>query len=60
MHPAAAILGGLAVLFTLCALLPVVTSAFFGYRMGERVAISIGAISGLVLLMCAASSPARS
>jgi hypothetical protein len=51
MTPAAAIFGVFAVLFTLCALLPVVTSAFFGYRTGERVAISIGAISGLVLLL---------
>ena len=48
MNLAVAIFVGL---FTLCALLPVVTSAFFGYRTGERVAISIGAISGLVLLM---------
>ena len=44
-------LGGLAVLFALCAFVPVATSAFFGYRAGERAAISIGAISGLVLLM---------
>jgi len=48
MNLAVAIFVGL---FTLCALLPVVASAFFGYRTGERVAISIGAISGLVLLM---------
>ena len=39
------------VLFALCALVPVATSAFFDYRAGERVAISIGAISSLVLLM---------
>jgi hypothetical protein len=51
MHPAAAIFGVFAVLFTACAFLPVVTSALFGYRTGERLAISIGAISGLVLLI---------
>src|SRR5262245_65906380 len=51
MTPAVAILRGLAVLFALCALVPVATSAFIGYRAGERAAISIGAISGLVLLM---------
>jgi hypothetical protein len=48
MNLAVAIFVGL---FTLCALLPVVASALFGYRTGERVAISIGAISGLVLLL---------
>jgi len=51
MTPAVAILAGLAVLFAFCALVPVATSANFGYRVGERVAISIGATSGLVLLM---------
>jgi hypothetical protein len=40
-----------AVLFAVPALLPVAASAFFSYRTGERLAISIGAISGLVLLM---------
>jgi hypothetical protein len=48
MNPAIAILVGLFMVFVL---LPVVTSAFFGYRAGERLAICIGAISGLVLLM---------
>jgi glycerol-3-phosphate acyltransferase PlsY len=48
MNPAIAIFAGL---FMACALLPVVTSVFLGYRAGERVAISIGAMSGLVLLM---------
>jgi hypothetical protein len=47
MHP----FGVLAVAFTVCALLPVVTSAYFGYRPGEWLAISVGVISGLVLLM---------
>ena len=51
MHPTVAILGVLAVVFTVCTLLPVVTSAYFGYRPGEWLAISVGAISGLVLLM---------
>jgi hypothetical protein len=51
MNPVVAIFAGV---FTVCALLPVVTSAFFGYRAGERVAISIGAISGLVLLLSCA------
>ena len=51
MTPAVAIFGVLAVPFIVCVLLPVITSAFFGYRTGERLAISIGAISGLVLLM---------
>src|SRR5262245_12994001 len=51
MTPAATIFGVLAGLFALCALVPVATSAFFGYQAGERAAISIGAISGLVLLM---------
>ena len=51
MTPAAAIFGVLAVLFIVCALLPVGASAFFGYRAGERLAISIGAISGLVVVM---------
>jgi len=37
-------------LFTCCALLPVVTSALYGYRAGERATISIGALSGLVML----------
>jgi hypothetical protein len=50
MTPAAAIFGVLAVLFTVSALLPVAASAFFGYRAGELLAISIGAIVGLVLL----------
>src|SRR5262245_5655556 len=48
MNPAVAIFAGL---FTACALLPFVTSALFGYGAGELVAISIGAISGLSLLM---------
>jgi hypothetical protein len=47
MNPAVAIFVGL---FMICALVPVVTSAFFGYRAGERLAICVGAISGLVLL----------
>src|SRR5262245_28773685 len=51
MSPAAAIVGVLAALFTVCALLPVGASRFFGYRAGERLAIGIGAISGLGLLM---------
>src|SRR5262245_6716320 len=51
MHPTVVIFGILAVAFTVCALLPVVTSAYFGYRPGEWVAISIAAISGLVLLI---------
>lgn len=51
MTPAAAIFGAFAVLFIVCALLPVGVSAFFGYRAGERLAISIGAISGLVVVM---------
>jgi hypothetical protein len=50
MAPAAAIFGGLAVLITVGALLPVITSAFFGYRTGERLAIGIGAISDLLLV----------
>jgi len=45
MTPAAAIFGVLAVLFAVCALLPVGASAFFGYRAGERLAIGIGAIA---------------
>src|SRR5262249_16843482 len=52
MSPAVAIFAGL---FMVCAFLPVVTSAFLGYRAGERVAISIGVISGLVLLMSCGS-----
>jgi ascorbate-specific PTS system EIIC-type component UlaA len=40
-----------AVLFAIPALLPVAASAVFGDRTGERLAISIGAISGLLLLM---------
>src|SRR5262245_45079039 len=51
MTPGAAIFGGLAVLITVCALLPVITSAYFGYRTGERLAIGIEAISRLPLLM---------
>ena len=54
MAPAVAILGGLAVLIALCALVPVATCGFFSYRAGERAAISIGAISGLLLLMACA------
>jgi len=50
MHPAVAILGVLGVLFTACTFLPVLTSAFFGYRKGERLATGMGAVSGLVLL----------
>src|SRR5262245_11852205 len=50
MHPTVAILGVLGVLFTACAFLPVLTSAFFGYRTGERLAIGVGAVSGLLLL----------
>jgi len=38
-------------LLTCCALLPIVISALFGYRAGERAAISIGALSSLALLM---------
>lgn len=37
-------------LFTCCALSPLMTTALFGYRAGERAAISIGALSGLALL----------
>ena len=48
MNQGVAIFAGL---FAVCALLPVVTSAFLDYRAGEVTAISIGAISGLVLLM---------
>jgi len=48
MTPTTIMLG---VLFTVCAFLPIITSAFFGYRTGERLAITIGVISGLVLLM---------
>jgi len=48
MNPVVAIFASL---FTVCALLPVITSVFLGYRAGERLAISSGAISGLVLLM---------
>jgi hypothetical protein len=48
MNPAVAIFAGL---LTVCAFLPVVTSTFLGYRAGEGMAVSIGAISGLVLLM---------
>jgi hypothetical protein len=48
MNPAIAILVGLLMVF---ALLPVVTTASFGYRAGERLAICVGAIFGLVLLM---------
>jgi hypothetical protein len=51
MTPAIAIFGGLAVFIAVCALLPVITSAFFGYRAGERLAIGIGAISGFLLLI---------
>ena len=53
MPPTAAlgVLAVLALFITVCALLPVLTAAFFGYRAGERLAISIGAISGLVLLI---------
>jgi hypothetical protein len=47
MTPAAAIFGVLAVLLTVSALLPVAASAFFRYRAGERLTISIGAIAGL-------------
>jgi hypothetical protein len=54
MTPAAAIFGVLAVLLTVSALLPVAGSAFIGYRAGELLAISIGAIAGLVLLMSCA------
>jgi len=54
MTPAAAIFGGLAVLFTVCALLPVGASACFGERAAGRLATSIGAIAGLVLLMACA------
>jgi hypothetical protein len=50
MHPAVVILGVLGALFTACAFLPVLTSAFFGYRTAERLAIGIGAVSGLLLL----------
>jgi hypothetical protein len=35
-------------------LLPIAASAFFGYRAGERLAISIGTIAGVVLLMSCA------
>jgi hypothetical protein len=48
MNPVVAIFASL---FTVCALLPVIPSVFLGYRAGEVMAISIGAISGLVLLM---------
>ena len=51
MPPAAAALGVLAVVNVACALLPDLTSALFGYRVGERLAISIGAISCIVDVM---------
>src|SRR5262245_26840173 len=54
MTPTTAIFGVLAVLITVCALLPVGASTCFGYRAGERLAISIGTIAGLVVLMSCA------
>src|SRR5262245_50003453 len=54
MTTVAAIFGVLAVLITVCALLPVGASRYFGYRAGERVAISIGAIACLVVLISCA------
>jgi len=54
MTPTTAIFGALTVLITVCALLPVGASTYFGYRAGERLAISIGTIAGLILLMSCA------
>jgi hypothetical protein len=52
MNAAAVIpLGVLASLFAVSALLPPAIARYIGYRAGERLAIGIGAVSGLVLLL---------
>jgi hypothetical protein len=52
MNAAAAIpLGVLASLFAVGLLLPLAIARYIGYRAGERLAIGIGAVSGLVLLL---------